>query len=227
MNCWTRSKGSPAFWKESLDGKHYLVHLPDKQRHRMSEKDPRLQLIKALRVPTSASAGGSAAIGVSGGPSAPSRTVRRTGQDECMSSSEVLASAQELDAADLDMIHAAEHVIDTATDSGPGEAGVHTVGAAVRGADGMIHAAINLYHFTGGPCAEIVALATARAAGVQSLERIVAVRRFGGGVIGPCGRCRQVLADYHPGIRVVIPDAGRLVSVVVEDLLPLPFYRQG
>ena len=30
-----------------------------------------------------------------------------------------------------------------------GEQGMHTMGAAVRGADGQMHGGINLYHFTG------------------------------------------------------------------------------
>lgn len=35
----------------------------------------------------------------------------------------------------------------------------HTVSAAVRTTDGEIVTGVNLAHFTGGPCAEVVALA--------------------------------------------------------------------
>lgn len=153
---------------------------------------------------------------------------RQSREDDGMRSTDALPSARVLDAEDFDLIRAAEQVIDGAMDSGPGEPGVYTVGCAIRSSDGSIRTAVNLYHFTGGPCAEIVALAAARAEGIRSVERIVAVRRFGRGVIAPCGRCRQVLADYHPGIRVVVvSDGGELINVAVEDLLlPLAFSRE-
>lgn len=51
--------------------------------------------------------------------------------------------------------------------------GVHTMGAAVRDAEGWIHVGVNLAHFTGGPCAELVALGTARANGARRIEAIV------------------------------------------------------
>jgi hypothetical protein len=62
--------------------------------------------------------------------------------------------------------------------------GVHTMGAAVRGADGKVYGGINLYHFTGGPCAELVALGHARASGARDLSTIVAVGNFGRGTSG-------------------------------------------
>ena len=97
---------------------------------------------------------------------------------------------------------------------------VHTVGAAVRDVNGQMHGGINLYHFTGGPCAELVALATARANGARALETIVAVGDEGRGVIPPCGRDRQVLVDYHAGISVIVPTRDGDRSVAIEDLLP-------
>ncbi|WP_432534472.1 ASCH domain-containing protein [Kineococcus arenarius] len=65
-----------------------------------------------------------------------------------------------------------------------------------------------------------MALANARAAGARAPRLIVAVGDAGRGVLAPCGRDRQVLADYHPAISVVIPgpDGPRLVST--EELLP-------
>jgi len=97
---------------------------------------------------------------------------------------------------------------------------VHTVGAAVRDVNGRMHGGINLYHFTGGPCAELVALAAARANGARALETIVAVGDQRRGVIPPCGRDRQVLFDYHAGIRVIVPTHDGDRSVPIEDLLP-------
>lgn len=36
---------------------------------------------------------------------------------------------------------------------------------------------------------------------------MVAVRNDGVTVLSPCGRCRQVLMDLHPGIRVIVDTA--------------------
>lgn len=108
--------------------------------------------------------------------------------------------------------------MDADTDGGHG---VHTMGAAVRGADGRMYGGINLYHFTGGPCAELVALGHARASGARELTAIVAVGNSGRGPVGPCGRDRQVLFDYHPGIRVILPTGQGVRSVRIQDLMPL------
>ncbi|MDG4858930.1 cytidine deaminase [Streptomyces sp. T-3] len=124
---------------------------------------------------------------------------------------------QELTAADEELIAFARNIVDTHTD---GEDGIHTMGAAVRAADGALHGGINVYHFTGGPCAELVALGNARASGARELTTIVAVGNLGRGVIGPCGKDRQILLDQHPGIRVILPTAQGVGSVRIEDLLP-------
>jgi cytidine deaminase len=97
------------------------------------------------------------------------------------------------------------------------------MGAAVRASDGRIFVGVNLYHFTGGPCAELVALATARANGAREITHIVAVGNHGRGVKAPCGRDRQVLADHYPDIRVIVPTASGDVSVPIAELLPLGF----
>jgi len=120
--------------------------------------------------------------------------------------------------ADLELIEFARVIIDANTDS---DYGVHTMGAAVRGVDGKMYGGVNLFHFTGGPCAELVALGHARASGARQLSTIVAVGNGGRGVFGPCGRDRQVLFDYHPGIRVILPTGEGLRSVRIRDLMPL------
>ncbi|MCQ1956596.1 cytidine deaminase [Arthrobacter sp. zg-Y826] len=132
-------------------------------------------------------------------------------------------SALALTPADSALVDLARRTIDAATDAGPGEDGIHTMGAAVRTADGGMHAGVNLYHFTGGPCAELVALGAARAAGAADPICIVAVGNHGRGVQSPCGRDRQVLADYYPGIRVILPTPDGPVSIPAGDLLPLGF----
>jgi cytidine deaminase len=126
-------------------------------------------------------------------------------------------SLQPLTDDDRELIELARRTVDANTD---GPDGVHTMGAAVRGVDGRMYAGINLYHFTGGPCAELVALGHARASGARELTTIVAVGNEGRGVVGPCGRDRQVLIDYHPGIRVILPGPDGPGSVPITDLLP-------
>ncbi|WP_344234765.1 cytidine deaminase [Kribbella hippodromi] len=118
---------------------------------------------------------------------------------------------------DRELIELARQTVDANTD---GPDGVYTMGAAVRGIDGRMYVGINLYHFTGGPCAELVALGRARAEGARELTTIVAVGNEGRGVVGPCGRDRQVLVDYHPTIRVILPTPDGPRSVLATDLLP-------
>ncbi|MEU4195084.1 cytidine deaminase [Kribbella sp. NPDC026611] len=125
-----------------------------------------------------------------------------------------------LTADDRELIELARRTVDANTD---GPDGVYTMGAAVRGADGRMYAGINLYHFTGGPCAELVALGRARAEGARELTTIVAVGNENRGVVGPCGRDRQILFDYHPAIRVLLPTADGPRSVAITDLLPAAF----
>ena len=132
-------------------------------------------------------------------------------------------SVRTLSTVELSLIESARATINATTDAGPGEDGVHTMGAAVRSADGRTFTGVNLYHFTGGPCAELVALGAARAAGATELTHIVAVGNHGRGVKSPCGRDRQVLADYYPTMRVILPAPEGLVSVLASDLLPLAF----
>ncbi|MFE9347505.1 cytidine/deoxycytidylate deaminase family protein [Streptomyces olivaceus] len=96
----------------------------------------------------------------------------------------------------------------------------HTMAAAARARDGRIVTAVNAYHFTGGPCAELVVVGAAAAQGAYELETIVAVGDRGRGVVPPCGRCRQVLLDYFPGLTVIVGDGERVRSVPVAELLP-------
>ena len=127
-------------------------------------------------------------------------------------------ATRELTADDYELIDYARRIVDANTD---GEDGVYTMGAAVRAADGTMYGGINIYHFTGGPCAELVALGHARASGARELRTIVAVGNFGRGPVGPCGRDRQVLFDYHRDIRVIMPTLAGARSVSIRDLMPL------
>ena len=125
---------------------------------------------------------------------------------------------RELTDDDRELIAFAKQIVDDNTD---GEDGIHTMGAAVRATDGRIFGGINLYHFTGGPCAELVALGHARASGARELITIVAVGNYDRGLFDPCGKDRQILFDYHPQIRVLLPTPEGDRSVAITDLMPL------
>jgi cytidine deaminase len=66
----------------------------------------------------------------------------------------------------------------------------HTTAAAARGRCGQIVTGVNVFHFTGGPCAELVVIGRAVAEGVGELKQIVAVGDRDRGILSPCGRCR-------------------------------------
>ncbi|KAL4871469.1 hypothetical protein BDV12DRAFT_28965 [Aspergillus spectabilis] len=92
----------------------------------------------------------------------------------------------------------------------------YSVASTALSSDGRVFSGVNVYHFTGGPCAELVVLGVAAAAGAAQLTHIVAVGNNDRGVLSPCGRCRQVLLDLQPGIQVIVGDR----SVPIAELLP-------
>lgn len=119
------------------------------------------------------------------------------------------------DSVDHELIEAAAHVAATRC-----RGDNHTMAAAARARDGRIITAVNAYHFTGGPCAELVVLGAAAAQGVYDLATIVAVGDRDRGVVPPCGRCRQVLLDYFPALDVIVGTSDGLRTVPITDLLP-------
>lgn len=100
---------------------------------------------------------------------------------------------------------------------------LNTVGSAVMDVRGDVYAGANVGHFTGGPCAELVALGVAAAAGAGPISLVVAVGDEGRGVMPPCGRCRQVLLDQQPDCRVIVPGAEGALSVPLRELLPFSY----
>jgi cytidine deaminase len=119
---------------------------------------------------------------------------------------------------DHELIEAAAHIARTRC-----RGDNHTVAAAARARDGRIVTAVNAYHFTGGPCAELVVIGAAAAQGAYELDTIVAVGDRERGVVPPCGRCRQALLDYFPAIEVIVGAGERLRAVPIADLLPETF----
>lgn len=104
-----------------------------------------------------------------------------------------------------------------------------SVSAAALSSTGRVFTGVNVFHFTGGPCAETIALGNAAAAGVaatsaeEKMVLIVAVASGGRGVVSPCGRCRQLLVDYHPQIRVIVRDGEVCKVVRLQELLPYSY----
>ena len=116
---------------------------------------------------------------------------------------------------DHELIRAAAHVARTRC-----RGDNHTTATAARARDGRIVTAVNAYHFTGGPCAELVLIGAAAAQGAYELDTIVAVGDRDRGVVPPCGRCRQVLLDYFPALKVIVGAGDRLRTVPITGLLP-------
>jgi cytidine deaminase len=95
----------------------------------------------------------------------------------------------------------------------------HTVAAAVLTEVGSIFTSLNLFHFTGGPCAEVAVLARSASEGERPVM-IVAVGSDGRGVLAPCGRCRQTIFDYFPEMTVVLSTNDGICVRRISDLLP-------
>ena len=99
------------------------------------------------------------------------------------------------------------------------------VGAAVLTEDGTIFTGANVENASYGLtlCAERVAAAAAVAAGHRKITA-VAVATTGGA--GPCGACRQFLAEFGGSMDVLRVDADRPENVKqmsLADLLPEQF----
>ena len=110
------------------------------------------------------------------------------------------------------------------------------VGAALRTRSGKIFTGVNLDAYLGrmAVCAEAVALGRAFVdLGDDGIETIVAVRHPKPGeadqtigVVSPCGSCREIIHDYDPKARVIVPNGAAPGVVAIADLLPNK-YRRG
>ena len=110
------------------------------------------------------------------------------------------------------------------------------VGAALRTRSGEIFTGVNLDAYLGrmAVCAEAVALGRAFVElGDAGIDTIVAVRHPAPGekdqsvaVVSPCGACRELIFDYDPKARVIVPNGKSAVAVPIGELLPNK-YRRG
>ncbi|OZV81023.1 cytidine deaminase [Micromonospora echinospora] len=80
----------------------------------------------------------------------------------------------------------------------------HTVAAAARTPEGRVLTGVNVHHAEGDTCAEVVTIGTAATQAAGELETIVAVGDRGREILTPCHRCRRLLLDHFPAIRVIV-----------------------
>jgi cytidine deaminase len=109
------------------------------------------------------------------------------------------------------------------------------VGAALRTRSGKIFTGVNLDAYLGrmAVCAEAVALGRAVAdLGDAGIDTIVAVRHPPPedadqtiAVVSPCGACRELIFDYDPEARVIVPNGKSPSIVSIADLLPNKYTR--
>ena len=109
------------------------------------------------------------------------------------------------------------------------------VGAALRTRSGKIFTGVNLDAYLGrmAVCAEAVALGRAVAdLGDAGIDTIVAVRHPPPedadqtiAVVSPCGACRELIFDYDPKARVIVPNGKSPSIVSIADLLPNKYTR--
>lgn len=99
----------------------------------------------------------------------------------------------------------------------------HTVAAAALTPEGRVVTGVNVHHASGDTCAEAIVVGTAATQGVTRLETIVAVGDRGREILPPCGRCRRILLDQHPGLQVIVgPMDDPRVMPLVDLLVAAP-----
>jgi cytidine deaminase len=99
-----------------------------------------------------------------------------------------------------------------------------TVGAALDTGDGHVFMGTNVENASYGltMCAERVAVGAAVSAGYREFTAI-AVAGPDGVVTSPCGACRQVLAEFNPGMTVVYTTPDGPATTTIAELLPHSF----
>ncbi len=110
------------------------------------------------------------------------------------------------------------------------------VGAALRTRSGKIFTGVNLDAYLGrmAVCAEAVALGHAVVdLGDAGIDTIVAVRHPPPeekdqtiAVVSPCGACRELIFDYDPNARVIVPNGESPSIVPIAELLPNKYTRE-
>ncbi|WP_205648492.1 cytidine deaminase [Acuticoccus kandeliae] len=109
------------------------------------------------------------------------------------------------------------------------------VGAAVRAADGRLFASSNVENASYGLslCAEANAIAAAAVAGVREITHIAVIGYPAAlppddTIAAPCGRCRQMIAEFAvEGAEIILANRAQTIVThhTIEELLPLAFGR--
>jgi cytidine deaminase len=110
------------------------------------------------------------------------------------------------------------------------------VGAALRTRDGEIVTGVNIDAYLGrmAVCAEAVAIGRLiTESGDKGIDTIVAVRHPSPAekdqtiaVVSPCGSCRELIHDYAPKARVIVPNGKTPIAVSIGELLPNKYSRE-
>ena len=100
----------------------------------------------------------------------------------------------------------------------------YPVGSALVTKNGRIYTGVNVENaaYPSSMCAERVALFKAISEGDRDFVAIAVVTDNAG---SPCGACRQVMAEFNPGMAVIManPEGNILEETSVAELLPRAF----
>ena len=129
--------------------------------------------------------------------------------------------------ADLELIEAARGIIRARY-----KPGWHAVGCALRTRTGRIHLGVHLECHVGriAVCAEAIAIGRGATEGDTDIESIVAVHQSSEkdaapAVVAPCGMCREMISDYAPEARAIVPGPCGPEVRPISGLLPLKYQR--
>jgi len=101
------------------------------------------------------------------------------------------------------------------------------VGAALLTRDSTVFTGCNIESPVYlGVCAERVALFKALSEGTREFVALAIVCE-GPVPLLPCGTCRQLLWEFAPKLRIVVKEKGKVKAYRLQDLLPIPFERNG
>ena len=110
--------------------------------------------------------------------------------------------------------------------------GRHHVACAVRMRSGEVYTGVHVETHIGrmAVCAESVAVGRALTDGEEEIDTIVSVRHPRPAevaravtVVPPCGICRELIAEYGPSARVLVPADGSVRAASPSELLPWKF----
>ena len=129
-------------------------------------------------------------------------------------------AAQENGGGYADLIREAQ----SARDSAYAPYSRFSVGAALKTKSGAVYRGCNVENISFGLtiCAERVCVGAAIVSNDHDFEVIAIVSDSGDPVV-PCGACRQVLAEFSPGMTIVTANLSGAVSKFnLNELLPRP-----